>query len=151
VSHERIGDVLRAQGNLPGALDSYRASLAIRERLAKADPGNAGWQRDLAISNERIGDIDADQGRTVEAIAAFERALAAYKTLLDRHPHDIQSRVFSVVPLWRLGSLKGREGRAELEAALAILEPLAAADRLDANRRGWIAQIKAEIARLGDR
>jgi hypothetical protein len=32
-----IGDVLRDQGNLAGALDSYRASHAIRERLAVAD------------------------------------------------------------------------------------------------------------------
>jgi len=147
-SNDRIGNALRDQGNLPGALESYRASLAIAERLAKADSGNAGWQRNLAIGNERIGDIHERQGRTADAIAAFERALAAYKQLLDRHPDDIPSRVSSVVPLWRLGRLKGLEGRADLEAALAILEPLAAADRLDANRRGWIARIKAQIAEL---
>jgi acyl-coenzyme A synthetase/AMP-(fatty) acid ligase len=28
---------------------SFRDGLAIRDRLAKADPGNAGWQRDLSI------------------------------------------------------------------------------------------------------
>jgi alkanesulfonate monooxygenase SsuD/methylene tetrahydromethanopterin reductase-like flavin-dependent oxidoreductase (luciferase family) len=44
VSHDRIGDVQRAQGDLTAALTSYQASLAIAERLAKADPGNAGWQ-----------------------------------------------------------------------------------------------------------
>jgi hypothetical protein len=33
--------------------------------------------------------------------------------------------------LWRLGRLKGREERTDLEAALAILKPLAAADRLE--------------------
>jgi hypothetical protein len=33
-----------AQANLIEALQSYRGSLAIVERLAKADPGNAGWQ-----------------------------------------------------------------------------------------------------------
>jgi len=49
--------VQRAQGDLATALTSYRASLAIRERLAKADPGNAGWQRDLSVSHERIGDV----------------------------------------------------------------------------------------------
>ena len=42
-----------AQGNLPAALDAYQASLAIRDRLAKADPGNAGWQRDLSVSHTR--------------------------------------------------------------------------------------------------
>jgi hypothetical protein len=46
-----------AQGDLAGALKSYKADLAIAERLAKADPGNAGWQRDLSVSNERLGDV----------------------------------------------------------------------------------------------
>ncbi len=46
-----IGDVQVAQGDLSGALDSYRAYLAIAERLAKADPNNAGWQRDLSVSH----------------------------------------------------------------------------------------------------
>src|SRR5512147_2918064 len=54
VSHNKIGDVLRAQGNLTAALESYQASLAIAERLAGADPGNAGWQRDLAFSHWRL-------------------------------------------------------------------------------------------------
>ena len=51
--YEKIGDVLVAQGNLPEALKAFRDSLAISERLAKADPGNAGWQRDLSVSHER--------------------------------------------------------------------------------------------------
>jgi hypothetical protein len=34
VSYDRIGDVQKAQGDLAGALNSYRDSLAIRERLA---------------------------------------------------------------------------------------------------------------------
>jgi tetratricopeptide (TPR) repeat protein len=46
VSYNKVGDVQVAQSNLPAALTSYRASLAIRERLAKSDPGNAGWRRE---------------------------------------------------------------------------------------------------------
>jgi hypothetical protein len=38
-----------AQGDLPAALKSYRNGLAIAERLAQSDPGNAGWQRDLLV------------------------------------------------------------------------------------------------------
>jgi hypothetical protein len=37
------------QGDLAGALTSYRDSLAIAERLAQSDPGNAGWQRNLSV------------------------------------------------------------------------------------------------------
>ena len=47
---DAVGNVLVAQGNLPEALQSYRDELAIMERLAKSDPGNADWQRDLSVS-----------------------------------------------------------------------------------------------------
>jgi tetratricopeptide (TPR) repeat protein len=137
-----------AQGDLAAALGSYQASRDIADRLAKADPGNAEWQRDLSIAHERIGDVRSRRGETIQAIAAFEQALRVYRELQARNPGDIPSRVFSVVPLWRLGQLRGREGRADLEAALAILKPLAAADRLDAGRRGWIEAIQNELSAL---
>ncbi len=50
----------RAQ--LADALNAYRDSLAIRERLAKADPENAGWQRDLSVSYEKVGNVLVAQG-----------------------------------------------------------------------------------------
>ena len=62
MSYDKVGDVLVAQGNLPEALKSYRDSLAIAERLAKADPGNAGWQRDLSVSYNKVGDVQVAQG-----------------------------------------------------------------------------------------
>ena len=39
-----------AEGDLAGALKSYRDTFTIIDRLAKADPGHTGWQRDLAVS-----------------------------------------------------------------------------------------------------
>ena len=53
-----------AQGDLAGGAASYRASLAICERLAAADPGNAGWQRDLSVSHNKIGDVLVGAGRS---------------------------------------------------------------------------------------
>ena len=92
--------------------------------------------------------MESKRGETAKAIAAFERALNVYRELQRRNPDDVPSRVFSVVPLWRLGRLRGRRGRADLETALAVLEPLAAEGRLDANRRGWITLIQNEVAAL---
>ena len=59
----------------------------------------------------------------------------------------MQARLFSVVPLWQRGRLRGPAGRAELEEALASLRPLAAANRLDHRHRDWIAAIDADLAR----
>jgi hypothetical protein len=42
-------------------------SLAIAERLAHSDPGNAGWQRDLSVSYNKIGDVLVAQGNLPEA------------------------------------------------------------------------------------
>jgi tetratricopeptide (TPR) repeat protein len=148
ISHNKIGGVLVAQGNLPEALKSFRIGLGIADRLAKADPDNAGWQRDLAVAHERIGGIHERQDQTDEAVAAFERALAIYRKLIGRNPDDIQSLLFSVIPLWRLGQLKPHDGRDYLQQALDILRPLAEADRLDARRRGWIPEIEVELAAL---
>ncbi|MGB8735702.1 MAG: caspase family protein [Rhodomicrobium sp.] len=147
VSYEKVGDVLVAQGNLPEALKSFQGSLNIRDRLAKADPNNAGWQRDLAVSNERLGDMFAKEGKVSDAIAAFERALSIYETLTTRLG-DPQARVNSVVPLWRLGGMKGKAGQAELRRALGILVELRDAGRLDAERVTWIPEIEGQIAAL---
>jgi hypothetical protein len=57
VSHNKLGDVQSAQGDLTAALASYRASLDIRARLAASDPGNAGWQRDLWVSYWRMATV----------------------------------------------------------------------------------------------
>jgi tetratricopeptide (TPR) repeat protein len=49
-----LGDIRRQGGNLSAALASYRDGLAIADRLAQSDPGNAGWQRDLSVSYEKV-------------------------------------------------------------------------------------------------
>ena len=57
---------------LSAALTSYQASLAIRERLAQADPGNAGWQRDLSVSHDKIGDVQQAQGDLSAALTSYQ-------------------------------------------------------------------------------
>ena len=49
-SFVRQGWCRTAQGDLTGALKSYHDSLTIRQRLAQSDPGNADWQRAVAVS-----------------------------------------------------------------------------------------------------
>ena len=49
VALNQQGNVQSEQGDLAGALKSYRDSLGITEKLAKQDPGNARWQSDLSV------------------------------------------------------------------------------------------------------
>jgi hypothetical protein len=58
-------------------MHAFRDSLAIRERLAKAYPGNAGWQRDLATSYNAVGDVLRGQGNLPESLQAYRDATAS--------------------------------------------------------------------------
>ncbi|MCI0690172.1 MAG: CHAT domain-containing protein, partial [Sporichthyaceae bacterium] len=44
VSHNKLGDLATAAGDLATAEQHYRTALGIRERLATADPANTEWQ-----------------------------------------------------------------------------------------------------------
>ena len=63
-------------------LEAYRASLAIRERLAKADPANAGWQHDVALSIQRLGFVAARQCQTQTALDAYRLGLTIMEQLV---------------------------------------------------------------------
>jgi tetratricopeptide (TPR) repeat protein len=78
------GDVLMAQGNLPEALKSFRDGHDIFDRLAKADPGNAGWQRDLSVSYSKIAGLLRQQGDNAQALDSLKqgRAIIARLTAL---------------------------------------------------------------------
>ena len=54
LAHERAGNLRLARGDLKEALTEYQAREKIILRLAKADPRNAGWQRDLWVSYWRL-------------------------------------------------------------------------------------------------
>jgi len=56
------GDMFVAKGDRPAALASYRAALAIADRLSQADPDNADWHRSGAMAHEKIGNVLMDQG-----------------------------------------------------------------------------------------
>ncbi|MEM7023771.1 MAG: tetratricopeptide repeat protein [Pseudomonadota bacterium] len=146
ILHHKIGDALSSHDPAP-ARDSYHESLASAERLASADPDNADFQAALAIGYERFGDTATQHGEPAEAIKAFERALAIYEGLAERFSNPAY-RAFAVVPLWRLGLLKGAKGRPELQHALDVLKELDGANRLDPKRKHWIPEIEADLASL---
>ena len=149
VSFSKIGDVSFVVGrkeSVRAALDSYRKSLDIRKRLAETDKLSAGLQLDVCVAYERIGDANAILGDEDEARLAYRGAIENYETLITRNPEDVKSRLFSVAPRWRLARYDPKRAKEHLEAALAILEPLAAVDRLDAARTAWIPMIRADLA-----
>ena len=90
LSYTKVGDVLMAQGNLAEALKFYRDGLAVADRLTKADPGNAGWQRDLAISQGRVGAVLAKQGDAAHALDMLQQGRAVVARLAKQSPANAQ-------------------------------------------------------------
>ena len=88
MSHENIGDVRQGQRDLAAALTSYQASLDIRERLAKEDPNNAGWQRDLAVSYARVATVEAQQGLWADALGKFRQGRDIISQLVTQSPSN---------------------------------------------------------------
>jgi len=97
VGYLQVGIVLEAQGDLAGALQEYRASLAIVERLASSDPSNTGWQRDLSLSYNTVryvleaqGDVLEAQGDLTGAMQEYRAALAIAERLASSDPSNTQ-------------------------------------------------------------
>jgi eukaryotic-like serine/threonine-protein kinase len=80
--------VLDAQGNLPAALASVRTTLAASDRLAKADPANAGWQRDLAMSHSRVATVLAAWGERGKALEILQAGRAMIARLTEPSPDN---------------------------------------------------------------
>ena len=78
----------QAQGNLAAALTSYQADLAIAERLAQADPGNAGWQHDLAVSHSKLATVFRKMGDTANAFDALRQGRVILVRLMSLAPDN---------------------------------------------------------------
>jgi hypothetical protein len=87
VSHNQVGDVLRAQGDLAGALKAYRGSLAVATRLAAADPSNAGWQRDLAVSHYKLAMFARQQGNEAGLESELRMCFEVLHAMKQRNLH----------------------------------------------------------------
>ena len=77
-----------AQGNLAGALKSYSDSLAIADRLAASDRGNAGWQRDLSVSYAKIALVHRQSGDKAKARGFLRQGQAIMVSLTKLSPDN---------------------------------------------------------------
>jgi pimeloyl-ACP methyl ester carboxylesterase len=72
VSHNKLGDLVTAAGDLTTATRHYQAGMTMAERLAAADPGNTQYQRDLSISHNKMGDLARAAGDSTTAAQHYQ-------------------------------------------------------------------------------
>jgi tetratricopeptide (TPR) repeat protein len=115
------------------ALSAYRQSIAVRQKLAEANPSSAQYQRDLAECHYGIGSLLANAGKPVEAMAAHQQALAIRLKLATAQPNVIQWQFDLARSHDWIGYLlkiagKPGEALAAFERALAIREKVVEAN-----------------------
>ena len=159
-AHQRFAEEIQDAGEMPGdqdhlqaALESFRASLAIRERLVKVDPGNADWQRDLFVAHSRIGNVLRDQGNLAAALANHRAALAVAESLSQSRPRYVRSQLdlyFAYVSVAGIEARMGERGRAldAFKAARAVMARLKSALPDDPDWPTYLDSVDDEIAKL---
>jgi tetratricopeptide (TPR) repeat protein len=145
--------VQSAQGDLAGALKSYRDSLGIAEKLAKQDPGNADWQRNLSISYDRVGDVQSAQGDLTAALKSYRDSLGIREKLAKQDPGNAGWQRDLSVSYTKVGDVQSAQG--DLTGALksyrdslGIAEKLAKQERLATPETFSPQQILFEVFEL---
>ena len=101
------------EGDRKGALAAYEKDLAIAEGIVAQDPGNARWQRDVAISYNNIGDVRWDEGDRKGALAVYEKALAIAERLAAQDPGNAGWQWDLAASYERMGGIRMAEGEGE--------------------------------------
>jgi tetratricopeptide (TPR) repeat protein len=106
VNHMKLGDVLRAKGDLSGGLQALRKALAVGIRIKAADPSGSGqWKMYIVALRQRIGDGLRAQGDLAGASRAYQEALAVMQRLTQADPSDAESRMALSVCQEKLGDV----------------------------------------------
>ena len=105
-----MGDVYVNQGRIEAALTSFQKYLTISEQLAEADPANAGWQHDYAVSQFKIGTICERQKRLEAALQAYKSSLLVLERLIQIDPSNSGIRRELKVVKSKLDAVSKRKG-----------------------------------------
>jgi tetratricopeptide (TPR) repeat protein len=152
ICHDRIGDVLSAQGESAAALVEFRSAMAIRQRLASAEPSSSKWQLGLSISHDRIGGVLLAQGEGAAALHEFRAAMAIQQQLANADPTNAETERGLFVSYNNIGDVlvaqgKGAAALAEFRVAKAIAQRLINAAP---NNAQWQRDLSIIHSKIGD-
>jgi tetratricopeptide (TPR) repeat protein len=147
-----LGDIAVARGDLSLGESSYIDAQKIVDRLAKADPNNAGWQFDLGLSNERIGNVQQAQGDLAAALKSYEAKRNIISRLAQTDPDNTGWQRDLSVSYDKVGEVQLVQG--DLTKALKLYrDSLSIRDRLakaDPNSAAWQRDLSMSCNKIGD-
>lgn len=141
---ERLGNAQSATGDVAAALKSHQDALALRNWLVNQDPSNALWYRNLALSQASVATALSDRNDVETALAHQEESLRILRDLAAAYPDDPWYRIDLVRALDQTAVLL-KDGTAQNQEALAILEEMQAAGTLPEGYEDWIAGFRTTL------
>jgi eukaryotic-like serine/threonine-protein kinase len=83
---QELGKLTAEIGDKAEALRAYEVSLAIRKRLALANPGEIRFQRELANIHDHIGWLLSQMDREAQALDSFAQSREIWERLVRENP-----------------------------------------------------------------
>jgi eukaryotic-like serine/threonine-protein kinase len=113
---EKMGDVQSIMGDVTGAVESVRRSLAGYKSLAEVDQTNVRAQQFLAISYVKMGDVLGNSnfpnsGDQAGAMKSYRSSWAILQSLDKANPNDGETRRYLGLIHERIGTMLEQEGR----------------------------------------
>ena len=109
-------------GDTDGAMNSYRRSLEIRQRLVDMEPGNRDFQHDLALSHRGVGDMFYTMDDLQSGLRSYENSVAILERIAAEQPENLKYLSSLADVLSRLGDIKGMAGFANLGDTAGALD-----------------------------
>ncbi len=147
-----LGDTREARGDLTAARAEYDQGASIADRLARADPGNAGWQRDLSVSYDNVGDVLVAQGNLPEALTSYRDSLAIADRLARADPGNAGWQRDLSVSYEKVGDVLVAQGNLP-EALKSYRDEFTIQQKLierDPSNQFWQGTISVTYEKVGD-
>ncbi len=114
-SHLQLGDMMRAQGDLEGAVEQYRfAGDHFMQAQPTDDASRIDKDHNAAVVQLKIGIVEAMLGRFDLAEAAYSTALELNQSILAADPTLLVTRRNMAVSYEKLGDIAEARGNAQL-------------------------------------
>jgi serine/threonine-protein kinase len=140
----QIGQIRQLEGDLKGAFDAYRDSIAFAQQAVARDPGNGEWQLGLATARFYAGEALRVQGDLKGAMSEYQAYRDIAQRLVDREPQNERWLLELSYGLGGVAMIHELEGdlesaRQELESALRLKMDLAGRNPADLERQQAVA------------
>lgn len=157
-AYERVGDVRGGTaggslGDVPGAVESYKKAVTIREALVTQNPADAEARHALAISHQKLGYRLVSAAEASSGVEHLRKARSLYLDLIREQPANHELKLDLAVTYDNLGrALADRRDFAgaleQYRAALAICEEPSAGNPRDQRYRRALWNTYRSIANL---